>query len=85
MRPTRKIVAEFFGVFLVGAIVGGMAMWSYNATKYSDTPNYDRISLPKPVDTTLNTFMSRTADGPDSILARMHQKYIDDYHLTRTK
>ena len=83
MRPTRKIVAEFVGVFLVGAVVGGMAMYSYATAQLADTPNlYDRISLPKPVDSTLNTFMSRTADGPDSILARMTQKYQSDYHLT---
>jgi hypothetical protein len=83
MRPTRKIVAEFLGVFLVGLVIGGMATYSYDNAQLADLPNFDgRISLPKPVDTTLNTFMSRTADGPDSILARMNQKYVDEYHLT---
>jgi len=83
MRPTRKIVAEFAGVFLIGAVVGGMATWSYTNAQYSNLPDlYGRISLPRPVDTTLNTFMSRTADGPDSMLARMNQKYVDDYHLS---
>lgn len=83
MRPTRKIVAEFAGVFLVGAVVGGLVTWSYVNAQYSDVAYLDgRISLPRPVDTTLNTFMSRTADGPDSILARMHQKYVEEYHLT---
>ena len=83
MRPTRKIVAEFAGVFLIGAVVGGMATWSYTTEQYSNLPDlYGRITLPRPVDTTLNTFMSRTADSSDSMLARMNQKYVDDYHLT---
>jgi uncharacterized membrane protein len=29
MRPTRKIVAEFLGVFLIGSLAGGLVTWSY--------------------------------------------------------
>jgi len=32
MRPTRKIVADFVGVFLIGAIAGGLVTWSYTDT-----------------------------------------------------
>jgi uncharacterized membrane protein len=35
MRPTRKIVAEFVGVFLIGAIAGGLVMWGYTDTSAS--------------------------------------------------
>jgi uncharacterized membrane protein len=63
MRPTRKIIAEFVAVFLIGAMAGGFVMWSYT-------------------DTQASTFMSRAADKPDSIVARINKKYVDDYHLT---
>lgn len=35
MRPTRKIVAEFIGVFLIGAIAGGLVTWSCTDTSAS--------------------------------------------------
>jgi uncharacterized membrane protein len=63
MRPTRKIIAEFIGVFLIGALAGGLVEW--------------RVT-----DTQLSTFMSRTSDGPDNMVARMNKKYADEYHLT---
>jgi uncharacterized membrane protein len=63
MRPTRKIIAEFIAVFLIGAIAGGLVTWSYT-------------------DTQLTSFMSKTADKPDAMVARINKKYIDDYHLT---
>ena len=62
MRPTRKIIVEFIGVFLIGALAGGLVTWSYT-------------------DTRLSTFMSRTND-PDSMVARLDKKYVDEYHLT---
>jgi uncharacterized membrane protein len=33
MRPTRKIIAEFVGVFLIGAVAGGLLTWSYTDTQ----------------------------------------------------
>ena len=33
MSSTRKLIAEFFGVFLIGALVGGLIMWSYSDTQ----------------------------------------------------
>jgi len=63
MRPTRKIVAEFIGVFLIGALAGGLVTWSYT-------------------DTQLSTFMSRTNDGPDNMVARINKRYVDEYHLS---
>jgi len=62
MRPTRKIIADFVGVFLIGALAGGLVTWSYT-------------------DTQLTTFMSRTND-PDSMVARMNKRYVEEYHLT---
>jgi len=35
MRPTRKIVVEFIGVFLIGALAGGLVTWSYTDTQLS--------------------------------------------------
>jgi len=32
MRPTRKIVAEFVGVFLIGALAGGFVAWRMTDT-----------------------------------------------------
>jgi hypothetical protein len=63
MRPTRKIIAEFIGVFLIGALAGGLVEWSVT-------------------DTQLSTFMSRTSDDPDNMVARMNKKYADEYHWT---
>jgi uncharacterized membrane protein len=60
--PTRKIIGEFIGVFLIGAVAGGLVTW-------------------KATDTQLTTFMSRSND-PDSMVARMNKKYVDEYHLT---
>jgi hypothetical protein len=62
MRPTRKIVAEFVGVFLIGSFAGGLVTWSYT-------------------DTQLSSFMSRST-SPQSMVARINQKYENDYHLT---
>ncbi len=33
MRPTRKIIVDFVGVFLIGALAGGLATWSYSDTQ----------------------------------------------------
>ncbi len=33
MRPTRKIVAEFIGVFLIGSLAGGLVTWSFEDTQ----------------------------------------------------
>jgi uncharacterized membrane protein len=35
MRPTRKIIADFIGVFLIGALAGGLLTWSYTDTRLS--------------------------------------------------
>lgn len=35
MRPTRKIIADFVGVFLIGALAGGLVAWSYTDTQLS--------------------------------------------------
>ncbi|HEY0256679.1 MAG TPA: hypothetical protein VGC39_04480 [Candidatus Methylacidiphilales bacterium] len=35
MRSTRKIVADFVGVFLIGALAGGLVTWSYTDTQLS--------------------------------------------------
>ena len=35
MCRTRKIVAEFVAVFLVGALAGGLVTWSYTDTQAS--------------------------------------------------
>lgn len=35
MRPTRKIVAEFIGVFLIGGLAGGVLTWAYTDTQLS--------------------------------------------------
>jgi uncharacterized membrane protein len=63
MRPTHKIIGDFVGVFLIGALAGGLVTWSVT-------------------DTQLSTFMSRAAATPDSMVARIDKKYVDDYHLT---
>ena len=46
MRSTQKIIAEFVAVFLIGAGVGALVLWSYRS--YTDAQ--------------LTTFMSRTND-----------------------
>jgi len=33
MRPTRKIIAEFIAVFLIGALAGGLLTWSFTDTQ----------------------------------------------------
>ena len=35
MSSTRKIIAEFIGVFLIGALAGGLVTWSYTDTRLS--------------------------------------------------
>jgi uncharacterized membrane protein len=35
MRPTRTIVAEFIGVFLVGALAGGLLTWRFTDNQLS--------------------------------------------------
>jgi hypothetical protein len=83
MRPTRKIIAEFIGVFLIGGGAGGLVTWSYTGAQNSDMQfSYPLPANPRPPDTTLSTFMSRINDDPDSIVARMNKKYVDEYHLT---
>jgi uncharacterized membrane protein len=33
MRPTRKIIAEFIAVFLIGALAGGLLTWNFTDTQ----------------------------------------------------
>jgi uncharacterized membrane protein len=33
MASTRKIIAEFIGVFLIGAVAGGLITWCYSDTQ----------------------------------------------------
>ena len=63
MPASRKIIAEFIGVFLIGGLAGGLLTWCYT-------------------DTQLVSFMSRAADKPDAIVARINKRYTDTYHLT---
>ena len=35
MRPTRKIIAEFIAVFLMGSLAGGLVTWSVTDTQLS--------------------------------------------------
>jgi len=62
MSLTRKIIADFVGVFLIGAVAGGLVMWCIT-------------------DKQLTTFMTNT-NNPDSMVARINKKYVDEYHLT---
>jgi uncharacterized membrane protein len=34
-RTTRKIIVDFIGVFLIGALAGGLVTWSYTDTQLS--------------------------------------------------
>jgi uncharacterized membrane protein len=63
MPASRKIIAEFIGVFLMGGVAGGLLTWCYT-------------------DTQLSSFMTKVADKPDTIVARINKKYTDTYHLT---
>jgi uncharacterized membrane protein len=63
MRPTRKIIAEFIAVFLIGSVAGGFVTWYFT-------------------DNQLSTFMSKAAEKPDSMVARLDKKYSEEYHLT---
>jgi uncharacterized membrane protein len=63
MRPSRKIIAEFVAVFLIGAVAGGLVSRTYT-------------------DNRVTTFMSKTAEKPDAMVARMNKKYAADYHLS---
>lgn len=66
MRLTRKIIAEFVGIFLMGGVAGGLLTWSF---------------LTWSTDTQLTTFMSRT-NNPDALVDRINKKYAEEYHLT---
>ncbi|SRR5260221_7739358 len=94
MSLSRKITGEFIGVFLIGALVGGLAMWDWAAVKENkliglamgETPlNPGDLTLPNEgnlsSDAKLARFMSRTND-PDKMIARINEKYLNDYHLT---
>jgi uncharacterized membrane protein len=35
MRPTRKIIAEFIAVFLIGTLAGGLVTWNVTDTQLS--------------------------------------------------
>jgi uncharacterized membrane protein len=35
MASSRKIIAEFIGVFLIGAVAGALVFWCYNDTQIS--------------------------------------------------
>jgi uncharacterized membrane protein len=37
MRTTRKIIAEFVGVFLIGAIAGGLVTWNFSNSSVNAT------------------------------------------------
>ena len=36
MSPSRKIIAEFVGVFFIGALAGGLLMWQMSASSMDD-------------------------------------------------
>ena len=94
MRLSRKVTGEFVGVFLIGSLVGGMAMWDWAAVKEntliglatkaaaSDTKD---VTLQKEetlsADAKLAQFLNRTND-PDKMIARINEKYLNDDHLT---
>jgi uncharacterized membrane protein len=64
MRPTRKIIAEFVAVFLIGAIAGALVMrWTFTESQ-------------------VTTFMNKTADKPEAMVARMNKRYTDEHHLS---
>ncbi len=67
MRPTRKIIFDFVGVFLIGGIAGGLVTWSY--VNWSNTGAQ------------ISSFMNRTND-PDRMVDRMNKKYAEEYHLS---
>jgi uncharacterized membrane protein len=52
MRPTRKIVAEFIGVFLIGALAGGLVTWSYTDNQLSSFMS--RTNDPEAFDARIN-------------------------------
>jgi len=94
MRLSRKITGEFIGVFLIGAVVGGMAMWDWAAIKENmliglvmkDAPD-DVNNAALQMETVLTSnarlsqFMARTND-PDVMIARITEKYRTDYHFS---
>lgn len=67
MRPTRKIIAEFVGVFLIGGLAGGCLTWGYFVWYYNDSH--------------ITGFMSRTND-PDVLIKRLNKRYQEQYHLS---
>jgi len=66
MRFTRKLIIDFVLVFVMGALAGGLLTWKIIDASLSSN---------------LSTFMSRTND-PDSMVARLNKRYVEDYHLT---
>jgi uncharacterized membrane protein len=82
MRPTRKIIIEFVGVFSVGALAGGLVTWNYTNTELSVMQFPAPPSVEShPTESPLSRFMSHTND-PEAMVARMSKKYADEYHLT---
>jgi uncharacterized membrane protein len=47
IRPTRKIIAEFVGVFLIGAVAGGLVVWKATDTQLTTfmSRSYDPDSM----------------------------------------
>jgi uncharacterized membrane protein len=66
MASTRKIIADFVGVFLIGGVAGGLVTWSV---------------LTWSADNQLPAVMSRW-NNPDILEARIDAKYAKDYQLT---
>lgn len=66
MASSRKLIAEFIGVFLIGALAGGLITWCVSIWS---------------ADTQLTAVMSRWND-PDALEARIDAKYAHDYQLS---
>jgi uncharacterized membrane protein len=66
MASSRKIIADFIGVFLIGALAGALITWSVSTWS---------------ADTQLTAVMSRW-NNPDTLEARINAKYAHDYQLS---
>lgn len=67
MSPSRKIIAEFVGVFFIGALAGGLVTW--------------RVTDGQMTESQISAAMNRW-NNPDKLVERINQKYADEFHLT---
>ena len=67
MRSTRKIIAEFIGVFVIGGVAGCFLTWAYITWYYDDSH--------------ITGFMNRT-NNPDTMVTRINKKYAEQFKLT---